>query len=110
MGLVAGFWGGLFGVGGGIIMVPAMVLFMKMTQHRAHATSVAAIIASAGASVIPYALSGEVAWHPMAFLLLGSLFGAFAGARLAARIPAVWLARGFMVFVLAAAVRMGIGA
>jgi uncharacterized membrane protein YfcA len=109
IGVAAGFWGGLFGVGGGIIIVPALVLFMGVAQHRAHATSVAAIIASAAASVTPYGLHGDVDWHVASLLLVGSVVGAFFGARVASKIPEVWLARGFMVFVVAAAVRMGIG-
>jgi uncharacterized protein len=108
IGVVAGFWGGLFGVGGGILMVPAMVLLMRVTQSRAHATSIAAIIASASASLIPYAIDRQVAWYPVAFLLIGSITGAFLGARLVSRISDVWLARGFMLLVIAAAVRMGL--
>jgi uncharacterized membrane protein YfcA len=110
IGVSAGFWGGLFGVGGGIILVPAMVLFMGIAQHRAHGTSVAAIIASATASVVPYGFHGDVDWHVASLLLIGSVIGAFGGARFVSRIPDIWLARGFMLFVVAAAVRMGIGA
>ncbi|NIR37297.1 MAG: TSUP family transporter, partial [Actinobacteria bacterium] len=49
LGLGAGFVGGLFGVGGGVVMVPGMVVLMAVAQHTAHGTSVAAIIASATA-------------------------------------------------------------
>lgn len=106
LGLGAGFVGGLFGVGGGVVMVPGMVLLLGFEQHRAHATSVAAIVAAASAGVAPFALDGEVAWATAGFLLIGALAGAVIGARNIARIPAVWLARAFVVVALVSAVRM----
>ena len=106
LGIVAGFVGGLFGVGGGTVMVPALVLWLGLSQHRAHATSVTAIIATASAALVPFALDGEVEWDAAGLILIGALTGAFFGARLMARLPAVWLARGFFVLVTAAATRM----
>jgi uncharacterized membrane protein YfcA len=106
IGLLAGFQGGLFGVGGGIVMVPAMVLFLAIPQHRAHATSLAAMIFSTSAAVIPLALDNRIDWDTAAFLAAGSIVGAYLGARLFSRIPAMWLATGFMVLALASAVRM----
>ena len=105
LGLVAGFVGGLFGVGGGVVMVPGLVLWLGLEQHRAHATSVATIIAIATAGVIPFAFDGEVRWDHAAWLLVGALAGAYFGARLVARISPVWLARAFVVVALAAALR-----
>lgn len=105
LGLVAGFLGGMFGVGGGIIMVPGLVLLLGFDQHRAHATSVATIVAIASAGVIPFALDGEVQWGYAAVMVLGSLTGAYFGARLVSRIPAVWLARAFVVVAFAASIR-----
>lgn len=105
LGLVAGYLGGMFGVGGGIIMVPGLVLLLGFDQHRAHATSVATIVVIAAASVIPFATDGEVAWGYAAVMVTGSLTGAYFGARYVSRIPAVWLARGFVVVAMAAAIR-----
>jgi len=108
LGLAAGIFGGMFGVGGGLVMVPGMVLVMSMPQHRAHATSVAAIVASAGAAVVPLALDGKVHGDAAALILIGGVTGAFFGARFIARIPEVWLARAFVVIVLVAAIRMAL--
>jgi len=105
LGLVAGFLGGMFGVGGGIIMVPGLVLLMAFEQHRAHATSVATIIVIASASVIPFAMDGEVAWGHAAIMVTGSLTGAYFGARFISRIPPVWLARAFVVLAFTASFR-----
>ena len=106
LGLLAGFQGGLFGVGGGIVMVPGMVLFLAIPQHRAHATSLAAMIFSTSAAVIPLALDNRIDWDTAGFLVAGSMVGAYLGARLFSRIPEVWLAGGFVVLALASAVRM----
>ena len=106
LGLLAGFQGGLFGVGGGIVMVPGMVLFLAIPQHRAHATSLAAMIFSTSAAVVPLAMDNRIDWDTAGFLVVGSMAGAYLGARLFSRIPEVWLAGGFMVLALASAVRM----
>lgn len=106
LGFAAGVFGGMFGVGGGLVMVPGMVLLMSMPQHRAHATSVAAIVASAGAAVVPLAIEGQVHWDAAALILLGGVTGAFFGARFISRIPELWLARAFLLIVLVAAARM----
>lgn len=92
-------------MGGGIIMVPGLVIWLGLAQHRAHATSIATIIAIATAGVIPFAIDGEVEWAHAAIMVAGSLTGAYFGARLVSRIPAVWLARAFVAVALIAAVR-----
>ena len=87
-------------------MVPGMVLFLAIPQHRAHATSLAAMIASSAAAVIPLALSHSIDWDTAGFLVVGSMLGAYLGARMFSRIPEVWLAGGFVLLALASAVRM----
>lgn len=108
LGLGAGFVGGLFGVGGGVVMVPGMVVLMSVAQHTAHGTSVAAIIASATAGAVRLGLAGEVDWDTAGVVLVGAMIGAFFGARLMHRIPAVWLARAFVVISVVAALRMAL--
>ena len=104
LGLGAGIIGGLFGVGGGIVMVPGLVLLLGFEQHRAHATSLAAIVASATSAGVPFMLDGEVAWGTAGLLLIGSIVGAAVGARHIVRISPVWLARAFVAIALVAAV------
>lgn len=110
LGLAAGFLGGMFGVGGGIIMVPGLVLLLSFDQHRAHATSITTIVAIAVAGAIPFAMEGEVDWAHAAVMVFGSLTGAYFGARYISRIPAVWLARAFVTVALVASVRFLVGA
>jgi len=108
LGLAAGFLGGMFGIGGGLVIVPGLVIWLAMDQHRAHGTSVAVIVGAATASVTPFALRGEVDWTSAAWILSGSMIGAYAGATLVSRIPAVWLARAFVALTIVAAIRMAV--
>ena len=110
LGVAAGFVGGLFGVGGGIVVVPGLVLLLSLDQHRAHATSLAAIVASAAAAMTPFAISGDVRWGDAAGVFAGAAFGAYVAARAVARIPALWLARGFVALTFVAAARLAIWA
>ena len=110
LGLAAGFIGGLFGVGGGIVMVPGLVLLLGFEQHRAHATSLAAIVVSATSAGIPFVFDGAVAWDTAGFLLIGSMVGAALGARSIVRISPVWLARAFVAIAIVAAADMWISA
>lgn len=110
LGLAAGFVGGLFGVGGGVVVVPGLVLWLQMAQARAHATSLAAIVASASAALVPFALDGEVDWFAALALFGGAGVGAFTGARLMGRIPERWLARAFVALMIVAAVRLWLAA
>jgi uncharacterized protein len=79
LGLVAGFLGGLFGVGGGILIVPALVLVMHMDQRLAHGTSLAAVLPIAVASLIGYTLEGKVDWPVGVLLAIGAVGGAVVG-------------------------------
>jgi uncharacterized membrane protein YfcA len=106
IGLAAGTLGGTFGVGGGVIIVPGLVLWIGLDQHRASATSVTAIVAVALSAVIQFAVDGEVVWSAVGWILVGALSGAFVAARFIERIPAVWLARAFFALVVIAAARM----
>ena len=108
LGVGAGIVSGMFGVGGGVVMVPGMVLWLGLGPHRAHATSVAAIVAASAAGLGPFALSGEVDWLTAAILLVGSSIGAGVAAVMVGRMSAVWLTRGFVVLLLVTAFRMAL--
>ena len=84
-GLFAGFASGLLGVGGGIVLVPILVLLMGLTQHAAHATSLAAIVPLAIVGATAFAVAGYVDYAVAACLTAGALVGAPLGARLLRR-------------------------
>lgn len=98
--------GGLFGVGGGVIIVPILTGHFKLSQHQAHGTSLATIGATALVSVIVYSLHGNVAWTTAIIVTLSSILAARYGARLAARTPSAHLTRAFAFFLIVVAVRM----
>lgn len=107
VGLVAGFLSGLFGVGGGVLMVPALVIVLHMGQRLAHGTSLAAIVPIAVAGVAGYALEGEVDWAASLFLIIGSAgLGARIGTHLLHVLPQRALALVFASVLLATAARM----
>jgi uncharacterized membrane protein YfcA len=103
VGLAAGALSGLFGVGGGILIVPGLVLLMGMPQRRAHATSLAAIAPIAVAGAIGYAVEGAVHWVAAVILILGGATGAVVGTHLLRRLPERALRLLFAMFLLLAA-------
>jgi uncharacterized membrane protein YfcA len=106
VGLVAGFLSGLFGVGGGILIVPGLVLLLKMDQRLAHGTSLGAILPIAAAGVVGYALEHDVDWSAGALVVLGAVVGAVIGARLLGRLPERTLQLSFAAFLVATAIRL----
>jgi len=86
VGLVAGIFSGLFGVGGGIVMVPLIVAVAGLSQHHAHATSLAAILPISTVAAARFGVDEEINYGIAVLLALGSLVGAPLGARVMARI------------------------
>lgn len=106
VGIVAGFASGLLGIGGGVIVVPGLVLLVGMTQYSAAATSVVTIVMSASAAVIAFGINGSVDWLVAALVFIGSGTGAWLGAKYQNRIPEYALASVFSLVLMGAAVRM----
>lgn len=100
IGLLAGLLSGLFGVGGGTVIVPLLVLMLHFDQRLAAGTSLAAIVPTASVGVISYAASGAVAWIPAAILAAGAVIGAQIGTRLLPRISQTALRWGFVGFLV----------
>ena len=104
IGLVAGVFSALFGVGGGIIAVPLLILASGLPQRVAAATSLGAISITALAGVIVYGLRGEVDVGYAALVGLPAMFGALVGTSVQQRIPTSTLAYGFSVLLVAVGV------
>ena len=106
VGIVAGYFSGLFGIGGGFIMVPLLALLLNFPVKRAAATSLAAIFLTAIAGVIGYAINDGVVWAAAIALSVGSVVGSFIGARLLQVIPQqvmIWI---YVVLLTVLAVRL----
>ena len=100
VGLLAGLLSGLFGVGGGTVIVPLLVFLLYFDQRRAAGTSLAAIVPTASVGVISYALAGAVEWIPALILAAGAVVGAQIGTWLLPRISQTTLRWGFVGFLL----------
>lgn len=102
----AGVVSGLFGVGGGIVLVPFLVLVRGWPQKQAQATSLVMVAMAATAGLLQYALAGNVIWAAAAAVLVGGLVGAVIGSALVARLQTWVLQVAFAVLLVVAAVRM----
>ena len=99
-GLCAGVMSGLLGVGGGFVMVPLLVAVAHLSQHEAHATSLAAVVFMAAVGAATFGAEGEVEVRLAALLAAGSLFGAPLGARIMANTAEGHLKIAFGVFMV----------
>ncbi len=106
IGVAAGILSGLFGVGGGILLVPAMVVLLRFEQHRAHATSLAAIVPIAIVGALVFGRADSVDLGAAVVLGAGSLLGVQAGTRLMNRLSNERLAVAFGVFLVLVALAM----
>ena len=107
IGLGAGILSGLFGLGGGIIIVPALLFLAKMPAHSATGTSLGALVLPVGAlGAWSYWKAGHLDVRVSLLIALGLFFGAFFGAKLSELLTAVQLKRAFAVLLLLVAARM----
>jgi uncharacterized membrane protein YfcA len=107
IGVGAGVLSGLFGVGGGIVIVPALLYVARMSQITATGTSLGALLLPVGAlAAWEYYRAGHLDVRAALLIAIGLLFGAFFGAKLAHVLTAVQLKRAFAVFLVLAAVRI----
>ena len=107
IGLLAGILGGFIGVGGGVLIVPALVLMFGFDQHLAVGTSLGALLPPVGIlGAYEYYKHGHLNVTYALLLGLGLLIGAYIGAVYAVKMPATTLRRIFGVFLLLTSIRM----
>jgi len=101
VGLVAGGASGFLGIGGGIILIPVMVLLFGLTQHQAQGTTLALMVPPIGLlAALKYYYEGNVNLKMAAFICLGFIFGGYLGAVLVRHVPDTVLKRvfGYILF------------
>lgn len=104
-GLTTGVLAGLFGVGGGFIIVPALVLFGGMSMHRAIATSLLVIALVSVSGVASHLYAGRsIALETAALFVAGGVVGMFVGSTLGRQMPGALLQRVFAIAIVAVAV------
>lgn len=106
IGLLAGLFGGLVGLGGGALMIPLMVSLLKTRQHQAHGTSLMAIVFTGLSGAVTYSLAKSVDFLAAALLAVTAIFTAHAGARFANALPEWKLKRAFGGFLMVIAVTL----
>lgn len=106
-GLAVGAISGLLGIGGAIMLVPALMFIFGFSQQRAQGTSIGALIPPIGIfAALQYHRAGLLDVRAAALIALGFVFGAFGGATLVPHIPQAWLRRGFASLLVYVAVQL----
>jgi uncharacterized protein len=107
IGLAAGVLGGFVGVGGGVLIVPALVLLLALPQHVAVGTSLGALLPPVGIlGAYEYYRHGDLNITYALLLAAGLLVGAYFGARIAVVVSGLALRRGFAIFLMIVSIRM----
>ncbi len=106
IGLVAGLVNGLFGSGGGTIVVPALVFLMGVDDYKAHATAISIILPLSIISTIVYFTNDSIPFNIVVPVTIGGVFGSFIGAKLLNKIPINILRKIFGSIIIYTAIRM----
>jgi uncharacterized membrane protein YfcA len=107
IGLAAGILGGFFGVGGGVLIVPALVLLLGVEQHTAVGTSLGALLPPVGVlGAYEYYKHGNLNITCAILLGAGLLLGGYFGAKIAVTLSGLTLRRAFAIFMLIISVRL----
>ena len=107
IGVVTGVMAGLFGIGGGLVVIPSLVLIMGLSQQTAQGTSLAMMLPPIGLiAAYNYYKAGYVDIKFALILAVAFLFGSYFGSKLAVNIPQAMLKKIFAVFLLLVSIRM----
>ena len=107
LGLIAGIFSGVFGIGGATILIPALVFLCGLTQHQAQGTTLAIMIPPIGLlAAMRYYYSGNVKLGIAGFICLGFFIGGLLGAGLVQNVPDSLLKKLFGIFLLFVSARM----
>lgn len=109
IGSVSGFANGLFGSGGGSIVVPCMEKFLGIPTHEAHATAIAVILPLSAVSMFFYLGKAELELWPVVLTCAGGSVGGFAGAKLLKKLSAAWIHKIFGLCMAVASIKMIFG-
>jgi len=104
IGIIVGFANGIFGAGGGSVLVPVLQKFME--THKSHATSLAVILPLSVVSAAIYVWGVDLDWKIVGFVSAGGICGGLIGAKLLNKLAAWWLNILFGAFLAAGAIRM----
>ena len=107
LGVIAGFLSGMLGIGGGVVLIPALVLIFGLTQLQAQGTTLALMIPPIGLlAAMRYYQSGNVKLGMAGFICLGFFVGGLLGANLVQNLPEPLIRKIFALFLLVVSLRM----
>ena len=107
IGLFAGILSGLVGVGGGLIIVPALIFFLGYSQHQAQGTSLGLLLLPVGIlAVLNYYNKGYIDIKVVAIMSIAFIFGGWLGSKIALRLPADAVKKIFAVFLFYSAFKL----
>ncbi len=107
IGIIAGVLAGLFGIGGGIVIIPALIYLFGMNQHQAQGTSIAFLLLPVGIlAFMNYYKAGHINIKYAAILAATFVIGGYFGSKLAINISDINLKRFFAVFIILVGIRM----
>jgi uncharacterized membrane protein YfcA len=107
LGVVAGICGGMFGIGGGAILIPALVFIFGLTQHQAQGTTLAILVPPIGLlAALRYYQSGNVKLSIAAFVCIGFFIGGLIGANIVHNFSDPLLKKMFGIFFLLVSIQM----
>lgn len=106
IGIVAGLINGLFGSGGGTIVVPSLVFLLKLKDYKAHATAIPIILPLSIISVVVYLFNNKIPYGTAIYVTIGGLVGSYLGAKFLKKIPVNYLRKIFGSVIIYTAIRM----
>ena len=107
IGLLAGILSGLLGIGGGILMIPLLIIFLGLTQHQAQGTALFAMLPPIGIlAAINYYKEGFVKWEYAIIIAFTFVIGGYLGSKLSLSLPPQMVRRIFGVIMLIGAIKL----
>ncbi len=107
LGIISGVVGGILGLGGGTVVIPALVYLFGFTQHQAQGISLVLVSLPVGLlAAVKYYLEGNLFIKEGLLISVGFLIGAYLGAEIAHKIPATLLKKIFGLFLILVAIKM----
>lgn len=109
IGILAGLVNGLFGSGGGIIVVIGLVHLIGVPDHKSHATALSIILPLSIISTIIYLFNNKIPYKVTGLAMIGGILGSFMGAKLLNKLPIYVLRKVFGAVIIYSSIRMFIG-
>jgi len=107
LGVIAGAFSGVFGIGGGLVLIPALVYLFHFSQKTAQGTTLALMIPPIGFfAAYSYYKAGQINIKAALFIIVGFLIGSYFGAHFATMLPNKKLSKAFAILIIIAGIRM----